>query len=299
MAKRNREGECPQLSIRIDFGLLVAFLRVHSPLYTRLSLNITREVFSYIGLEHIYMGSIKDKQLIVYELATETMQVTVPRIDLRLGRTGLAMLTNDTMLVVGGASDKRSVRSLNIWTGTITNEADMMEGRSWPGMLVYKGCAWVFGGSDLASVERFHCSVRNWERGPQMPTPKSSFTPCENQGLIYLPCPSPHRKQLEVLDPVTEVYTLRPLELYSPYFGSVSFVLDNILYVVDYTKQAGTWALGSQDTELTNLQITVEEKCYSNGPPVKCGNTMYWLNWEFSLVKFDMKALTSVRRVEH
>lgn len=116
------------------------------------------------------------------------------------------------MFVVGGTSRKRSPRNLNIWTGAITNEANMMEKRRWPGMLVYKGCVWIFGGAGLASVERFHCSIWNWERGPQMLTPKFSFTPCEHQALST--CPSPDRKQLEALDPVTEVYSLRPLELY-------------------------------------------------------------------------------------
>lgn len=291
MAKRECQEECPQLSIRTQFGLYLAFLRIHSPLYTRLSLNITREVFSYIGLDHFYLCTIKCSQLVVYDLATESIQARVPYIYLSLAGTGLAMLTKDTMLVVGGTSGERNAKSLNIWTGTIINEADMMEGRSCPGMLVYKGCAWVFGGTGLASVERFHYSMRNWERGPQMPTPKSSFTPCAYQGLIYLPYPSPDRKQLEVLNPITEAYSLRPLELYSPYYGSVSFAVNNTLYVFDYAMKAGTWALGSQDTQLTNLQVVGKQKGYTNCSPIKCGNAIYWLNLDFSLVKFDLKTL--------
>ena len=290
------QTENPHLATRIEFGLYLAFTRAHSPLYRPLSLNICREAFSYLGGDHIYLGSIQDYQLIVYDLLTESMQITVSSLNIKLQSAGLAQLDSNTMLMIGGANLKQ-VRSINIWTGTITKEAEMTESRAYPGLLLYGEFVWVFGGNtgnSLTSVERFHRTNRTWEMGPPMPSPKVAFTPCVHHSLIYLPCPNEKNRQLEVLDPATEMYTLLPLLLYSGLYGSVSFVVDSYLCVIDFNKQMGRWEIGSQDTRLTDMRMSVhrERNCYTNGIPIRCGEVIYWLNGNVSLAKFDLKTST-------
>lgn len=56
----------------------------------------------------------------------------------------------------------------------------------------------------------------------------------EHQGRIYLSETSPLEKQLEVLNPLTGIYTLLPLKLCCKlYYVSVSFIVDNKLYAID------------------------------------------------------------------
>lgn len=138
----------------------------------------------------------------------ESTYIVGPAVDLDLSGTGVVMLNCDTMLVVGGGPSVRLARSFNIWTGVLTMEAEMTIGRDWPGMLIYEDVVWVFGGNtgpSLDSVERFHTTQKTWQIGANMLSPKAAFTPCEHRGLIYLPETSPKKKQLEVLNPVTEM----------------------------------------------------------------------------------------------
>lgn len=86
------QADNPLIATRIEFGLHLAFTRARSPLYTRLSLNITREVFTFIGLDYLYLGTIKSNKLIVYNLTSGSMQETVPSINLSLSGT-LSCLT--------------------------------------------------------------------------------------------------------------------------------------------------------------------------------------------------------------
>ena len=300
MAIRKLQADCPELATRVEFGVYLAFARVHSLLYQRLSLNISREVFSYIGLDPILLlGAFRGNKLVLYDLTTESCKETIPNIALNLSGTGLVMLSDRQMLVVGGSSS-RCVKSVDVLTGVITEEAAMKECRAWPGVLLYNARVWVFGGNTepaLDSVEWFLCGPRTWQQGRSMHSPKVCFTPCAHQGRIYLPCVSAQKQALEVLEPISEVYTLLPLRLCSGQFGSVSFIENNHLYVIDYHLKAGIWALGSQNTELRALQITVNgaKNCFTNGSPVKCRNSVYWLDGRFILAKFDLKTQTLAR----
>ena len=287
------QADNPLIATRIEFGLYLAFTRARSPLYTRLSLNITREVFTYIGLDHRYLGTIQNKKLIAYNLTTESMQETVPSINLNLSGTGFIMLDRDFMLVVGGAS-RRLVNRVNIWTGKITEEAAMSESRAWPGILKYKEFVWVFGGNTepaLNTMERFHLTTRIWQNGPRMLSPKVCFTPFEYHGLIYLAEISAQKKQLEVLNPLTEEYTLLPLQLHGSHFGSVSFIESNTLYICSYIGTVGTWVLGSQDAELKDLMKT-DIQCYTNGSPIIINKCVYWLAGNFGLIRFNLTTST-------
>lgn len=120
----------------------------------------------------------------------------------------------------------------------------------------------MFGGNfepSLDSVERFHRTQRIWQTGPNMLSPKAAFTPCEHHGLIYLPEASPCKKLLKMLNSVTEVYILLPLQLHINLYGSFSFIADNNLFMIDYNRKACTWNLESKKTELTPLHINVKK----------------------------------------
>lgn len=176
MAKERLKAQNPHIATRIEFGLLLA----HSLLYTRLSLNISREVFTYIPADLYHLGSVTNQPLVVYDLTTESMTVTYSDINLNLAAAGIAMLNTETILVAGGRYSARGVKSVNIWTGVMKVEVKMAEGRSWPGMQVYRSFVWVFGGNtgpSLSSAERFHRIQRNWQSAPTMLSPRPASLP--------------------------------------------------------------------------------------------------------------------------
>ena len=174
--------ERPEIVTRIAFGVYLTFVRSHSPVYTSLSLNITREVFSYIGNDARYVVAPEGKLILVYDVVNETLTIT--RRERMINDTGasFAMVNAEEILIIGGVWKKResSVRSVNIWTGEVKNEESMSRSRMLPGVLTFQAFVWVFGGNtnpSLDSVEKFHRTRRTWCTGPTMSTPKVCFTP--------------------------------------------------------------------------------------------------------------------------
>ena len=282
----------PDLSTRIDFGISLAFARLYTTLYGRLSLNISREVFTYIGLDFFCLTAISGKNIHVYDLRTETLTISA-EVDVNPNEAGLVMMQPDILLVVGGLP-RKSAYSVQIWSGVVTQEADMSVHRSWPGMLAYEEWVWVFGGNTantLDSVERLHRGNRTWQSGPRMLSPKVCFTPCGYQGLIYLAETSHIKKHLEVLNPVTEEYTLLPLELTHNLYGSISFIDQGALVLLNCSCEAGVWSLGSTASSLETLSITKYgvDNCYTNGTPVRYSGAVYWLDGQFRLAKFILE----------
>ena len=58
------------------------------------------------------------------------------------------------MLCVGGADLRKSTKRVNIHSGTVSDEADMSEGRWWPGIVLFASSVYVFGGSSTTKVLR-------------------------------------------------------------------------------------------------------------------------------------------------
>lgn len=276
------------------FALRLLFVRRYSRCYRGICLNICREVFAYVPQDQIFLATVKADQLWVYNLKTQTAQLTAETFGLDLTGTGLAMLSNEAMLIVGAVPSGTRVRRLNIWTGRVEGEAGLQEGRAWPGVFVHKDWVWVFGGNigvTLDSVECFHRTERRWRRGPRMLSPKVCFTPCEHRGLIYLPEVSPRKKLLEVLDPIAETYSLLPLELCGTQMGSISFFVDSDLVIIDYNRKVGSWRVGSKAKQLSDLYISEgrNRNCLSNINPIRCGKAVYWLNKDLNVTKADLK----------
>ena len=247
----------------------------------------------------MYLVSFETSKVVVTDLVTETSQRTSTNFSVALSSTGMALFSNEMMLIVGG-SPNRSARILEIWTGKVTEEKEMSEGRNWPGMLVHKDSVWVFGGNTdpaLSSVERFNYVTKSWETGNSMLSPKVCFTPCEHKGLVYLAGTSAIKKQLETLDPRTDTYSLLPLTLQGSLYGCVSFVVEQDLIIVDYNKTASKWRLGSEETHLSSISITLKDvaSTYTNTAPIHYAEAIYWLDGSFLPMKFDRKTWTISR----
>ena len=117
-----------RLVSRTLVGIYLAITRLSCPLYRSLSLNITREVFSYISPDRLLVG-FQDRRLILHVLPSETMLATCS-LDLDLSGRGIVLLSDTTVLLVGNSASENYVRSVHIWTGQVRREAAMRQGRS-------------------------------------------------------------------------------------------------------------------------------------------------------------------------
>lgn len=202
------------------------------------------------------------------------------------------MLSPRRMLAVGGPDSQKDAFSVDIYTCAVTRESNMLKGRAWPGVTVYADFIWVFGGNTkatLTSAERFHTKERTWTRIRDMKTPKVCFTPCEHHGLIYLPEISTQRKPLEVYFPKQDRYEPLALMLFGAFYGSVSFICDSELYIVDIDSRAGKWSLNNANEFLTPIEVKGSEvQCVTSGPVIRVGETVFWLDWESELVRMDL-----------
>lgn len=282
-----------RLVTRTMVGLYLAFTRLCNPLYHSLSLNITREVFSYIAPDQLLVG-FRDRCLVVYVVPREATMTTCT-LDLDLSGRGIVLLSDTIALLVGNCMSENFARTVNIWTGQIHREAAMLQGRSNPGVLKYQQNVWVFGGCDqltpLRSVESFHLIKRRWSPALSMFFPRAYFTPCEYQGWIYLADACRRKKQIEVFHPVQMFYKLLPLELHSEAVQSVSFVYDQHLIFINY-KQSGQWHLNSNDKGLQGFGSYPSDPslCYTSGISVSQEGAVYWISEGSELVKFDIKS---------
>ena len=291
-------GEKPHFDLesRTYTCIYILFVRLHSRIHGRLSLNICREVFIYIPLEQRYLASILNKQLLVYDLHTPTSQVTSNRMKLNLTAKGLVMVGDNELFIVGGEVN-RVVLRVDIWTGKVRKEGELRVVRRWPGVVVYMKYVWVFGGNtgpSLSSVDRFDRRKNAWEPARDMLTSKTSFTPCVHQGFIYLAEMSPVRKQLERLEPETQEYVVLGVELWHSLYSSVAVIVNGELLVVNFSNEVGTWRIGSSATQLTpSTDIHLHEiySTFTNMAPVHCRDAYYWLNGMLP-VQFDLKTST-------
>ena len=137
--------ERPEIATRISFGVCFTFVRSHSSVYSLLSLNITREVFSYIGNDSIFVVAPRANQLKVFNLAKKTVSIIATKTLINTECAGFVLFTTDEILVMGGSANQgRSAVCVNIWSGVVTTEASMSQDRSWPGVLVFRECVGVW-----------------------------------------------------------------------------------------------------------------------------------------------------------
>lgn len=271
------------------------FLR--SANFLRLSLNITREICLYIGLLQS-LPCINNSSIVLYDI--HTGQFTTGTLKASYGANYMyCLLKEDRLLAV---NLERTVE-ISLIDYEEEGESKLNIGRLWPGMIKIGPFAYVFGGNTspaITSCEKYPVKTKNWIKISDMNGPKSCFTPCQVRNEVYLCCFNPDSKPFEAFNPVTEAFRELPVAYTSSLHGSVTFLIENTLYIVAYEKILLKWQLSkpSLDPVIAIALGSSQNNASSNIPPVRRGKQVYWVcYYDGSLVQFDLNE-QSVRVME-
>lgn len=273
--------------------VLLQWLRRLPSVFHPLSLNISREVSLYLSVRCL-IPAVKDSFLRVYDLEQRT--VSEAKLERSFSRASVpCLIASDVVMYVGDFPDySPKVFAVDLTTYKITSLPDMRVGRGWPGVILYEGDAYVFGGNSpqLASAEKFSISENQWHPIPDMNYARYSFTPALYKEEIYLADCMILSKVIEVFDPLKCLYRELPVRLPALGNHSVSFVIKNEFYFISYQFNLGKLLL-SPLAEAFAVTSIIEEsgsKAYSGCPPVIVGDYAYFANYvEGTLTQFDSR----------
>lgn len=266
--------------------VLLLFYRSTHPPFNRLSLNVVREVASYLPSPSflVYLGPT----LIYYHDFTSETTAEAPLDFPRREGQAYCQLDYAHLLIVGGVKEPRQVRRLNFLQLEARAEQSMQERRCWPGLIRHLGQVWVFGGRQLKSAERFSLASGQWTAVAAMTHARMCFTPCMWQHEIYLPSMDSTPKPVEVYSPATDSYRCLPLVLQdSLYFGCVAYIAHGELLVLTYSGRLGLWRLDCRETSLRVVSIQIMQKKEGMGacPLQMHQNYLYWPHINGELTK--------------
>lgn len=268
---------------------------MHSVLYKKLSLNITREIISYYLSNSLLVPGFSGSSLRVYNLETNTCrcgQLSLPQFSLNVN----CFLDFRTVLLL---SAECTCWKVDLLTFQLTKTTAMHCPRSNPGAIGVSalGTAYVFGGMAtmrLTSSEKYCPKQEAWTYLPPMPHAKYAFIPCAFQQDIYLPEASSF---LDMFDTVKETYRSISYPLASSSIGSVSFIFRDQLVMVLQIGKCVSWDVKLQSCapSVRHLVLTNPDDAYSSTSPLVYNQHVYWVNWiNGELVTFDPVAVEIV-----
>ena len=116
----------------------------------------------------------------------------------------------------------------------------------------------MFGGMDrdsqfMRSGEKFRDT---WKSLPELPSQKYAFTPCHYSHEIYLPEVNIHSHSFDIFTILTETYRSFPFSLTCFRNGSVSFIVQNGLYLLTMEGQCMKWDLKRVETGPVSVRMS-------------------------------------------
>ena len=149
---------------------------------------------------------------------------------------------------VVGVKGKKSVylRGISMKRGEMgrLNTARLWPGLAWVGPFLY-----VFGGNTspaLTSCEKLHFERAVYTKIGNMKGGKACFTPCVGSKEVYLCCGEVSGRPFEAFNIETEAFRDLNVTYRSHFWGSVSFILKDCLYLVTREEVILKWKVERQ-----------------------------------------------------
>lgn len=271
----------------------LVFVKRKHPVWSRLSLNLLREIGTYL-LDCLYpCGHLST--LIVYNLETGAVKQKTPISHSFDNGTVYCPYAPNRVLCIGAEPTITSVFSLCTATGELRAMPDMMLGRAWPGVVLWEDTVYVFGGQHgqpTAEAEKFRISPGAWRKLASMSVPKLAFTPLLHTKQIYLIACSPMGPlPIETFNPYTETYTTLNVRIDGSGFGAISFLKGDEVLTVLYGGELLHWNPTSTTYRKDKVSLPDIESAISGGPVRRYKDWVYWVNYHTgNLVQFDLNA---------
>ena len=258
-------------------------LRASGSTVGSLSLNVTREICSYI--QDQLFAAICWESMQLYDLNTH--KTTQHRLHVYVF-SGYVQVDRTTVLIVG-----EEVLTLDLLTLQTTPLPALLTPRNCVGVAQIGNTVVAFGGNVdykiSALCEKSSFPRTHWTPLPPMHYARHSFTPCAFQALLYLTSTIDHRA-VESFSPHTETFTVLPVSL-PPNVklgcGSVAFMANGELILLTGGKQMARWKVGESHFHVSAM----DRECSSFHPPLIVGTQVFIANAvSLKLEKWSLKA---------
>ena len=224
---------------------------------------------------------------IVKRYNLETNETTTNRLDLTFSKqTVFCMIDQENVLCIGGWPETNAVFLLNVFTSKLTPQRPTLTARGSPGVIHLGPNVYLFGGLDsqlqaMVNSEKYSIEAQAWAGLQDMYYPRSGFSPCHYEGVIYLIDVYQAHRVIESFNLSTEVCTPLSTALPSTLDNtSVSFVLEGELVVATCDKQVGRLLLGREATfRVESISMQHPTSGQSNIPPLVTQQTVLWVDW--------------------
>lgn len=277
--------------------VLMLFIRLFSPVFGALSVNITREIAAYFGFQPHILPAICGNTCVLYDLHSNRLQEWHFPHKVTTGAV-YSFLTSVDILVVGGHPECRCVLLLNTTRKEGQLLKEMKAARAWPGIIAIGRDAYIFGGNfpSVRTAEKWEWGTGRCRELEDMQFPRFAFTPCRYREMIYLlDFPQTHKRG-EVFNTRTEAYAVLPVHL--PAFSclnSMCFIVREELVVLceGNPGECIQWKLTKTgETSLRKLPNS-GIRPYSPTPPLLHSNLVYYTNIDDrQLIRFDPASST-------
>ena len=271
---------------------LLFFSRLHTD-FARLSVNITREICSYLSIPKVFVY-LSSHQIHYFYFATqETMSLRCAIAYTE--EQSYCMLDQVSLLLVGGIRQSQEVMRVNYLRMEVSREENMLEGRTFPGIIYYRGRVWTFGGRQKRSSEHYSVLTRHWTQSKPMEYCRMCFTPCLWQEEIYLVSVSSWPCAVEVFSPSNNEYRNLAITLQDvSFFGCISYIIQGELIILTYSGTRERWKLGESLTRLNADEVIPRVETAVSPCPVQMhGNSLYWPLTEGRLSILELRVPTS------
>lgn len=228
----------------------------------------------------------------LYDFATQ--QSTRHSLSVDFGDGGSYIeLDANTMLCVGGFPPSARVYSLNLSSLQLTPLAGLHVPRCGAGVAKVTAWIYVFGGQGQISCEKYRSGDKQWQALANMHYPRSHFTPCSFNALIYLVSSSEDRV-VESFNPSTEVFTVLAVSLPQQLrlnSHSVAFVSNGELFLLTNDMQKARWKI---ESEREFRVSTTGRNCSSTQPPRVFGQLVFIAS-SGRMEKFSLQSFSFVK----
>ena len=262
------------------------FLHLRHSLYVPLSLTVLREVCLYLSPSPLLV-SLSGTKLLLFSFRSQSS--SQQKLDFHFKPGSMVCLTDtDSVICVAGGDSLRRCFEVSLNDYTLTRRADLEAMRAWPGVVLYKGLTYAFGGVGYnLSSECFDCCSNHWTSLPNMHVAKHSFTPTPYGRRIYL-CAPQAGTQLEVFSPHVPSYELLPLSFPIQCSSSVSLLLKDLVVVLTSEGEGLRWSVGEGEMRVEGLKCGRLEwlRCWGN--VVRSQTCAYWMTGAGTVVKYAM-----------
>lgn len=195
--------------------------------------------------DYLYLFGDKQIPTLRYDPAADSWAELAPMPESRWA--GAAAVLDDYIYIVGGAGGTGALLRYDPATDTWATLAPLRQPREHLQAVAFEGNIYALGGrwdTGLSSVEIYDPASDSWRVGPSMKERRSGFGATVWKGRIVvaggeLLSPPSISQTVELFDPATNQWTFAPFTLPKPLHGFPLVAIDEALYVLGGSGQAG------------------------------------------------------------